>query len=130
LCSVFLSIADIPYHGINFTGCICNILHRGREYRLATYLGVKILKNTKKEVCLKQGRYVFRIFLDDKASGTLEEASGKKTGFSHELFAPLQGGMTRIIKEQHLICGRFMLYEKNKLIFDLNSSNVSYEYVE
>lgn len=130
LCSVFLSIADIPYHGINFTGCICNILHQGREYRLATYLGVKILKNTKKEVCLKQGRYVFRIILDDKASGTLEEASGEKTGFTHELFAPLQGDMTRIIKEQHLICGRFMLYEKNKLIFDLNSSNVSYEYVE
>jgi hypothetical protein len=129
LCSVFLSIADIPYHGINFTGCICNILYQGREYRLATYLGVKILKNTKKEICLKQSRYLLRIFLDEKTSGAIGEASGN-TSFSHELFAPVKGDMTRIIKEQHLICGRFMLYKKKELIFDLTSSNVSYEYVE
>jgi hypothetical protein len=130
LCSVFLSIADIPYHGINFSGCICNILYQGREYRLATYLGVKILKNTKEEVYLKQGSYEFRIFLNNGASVTSEEASGENSGFSHELFAPLKGDMTRIIKEQHLICGRFMLYKKKKLIFDLTSPSVSYEYVD
>lgn len=128
-CSVFLSIANISYHGIEFTGCICNILHRGREYRLATYLGVKIIRNSKNEIIIKQGRFTFMVFLKDRyAHG--ERESKKITGFSHNLMAPIKGEMVRTIKEQHLVPGRFLFFKDSKLIFDLTSTYISYEYVE
>ena len=36
-------IIDIPFCGGSFQGCICAIVYGGREYRLATYRGVRIL---------------------------------------------------------------------------------------
>lgn len=130
-CSVFVSIADIPYHGIHFKGCICVIQYQGREYRLATYLGVKILNGGPGEVCLKQGRYLFKIDLYHKqALESPENASQKSREFSHELYAPFKGDMVKTIKEQHLADGRFLLYDRERLIFDLTSREVSYEYVE
>lgn len=130
-CSVFVSIADIPYHGMRFNGCICAIMYQGREYRLATYLGVKIRKSGPYKVILKQGRYLFKIFLKQKPdSGGSKQSVIKSQEFSHELFAPFRGDMVKVIKEQHLAVGRFLLYENGKLIFDLISPHVSYEYVE
>ena len=38
-----LSVADIPIAGIHFTGIIGNILWEGKEYRLATYLGARLV---------------------------------------------------------------------------------------
>lgn len=200
-CSVFLSIADIPYHGMKFKGCICAIIYQGKEYRLATYKGVKVVSSSPKEICLKQGRYLLKIYLNTKPDGnkTNSKAEGNNTTgcrqgeshqaeryqgdryqsedykpesykpednqpgdnnpkgnnikeykltrnktssdkkeesirgaqeFSQELFAPVMGGMTKKIKEQHLSVGRFVLYDRKKLIFDLKSPYVSYEYVE
>jgi tocopherol cyclase len=130
-CSIFVSIADIPYHGIQFKGCICAIWYKGREYRLATYLGVKIIKGSKEEIYLKQGRYLFKIdFYDTKTSRFKETDTKVSQEFAHELFAPVQGDMSRTIKEQHLITARFKLYSKDELIFDLTSREVSFEYVE
>ncbi len=39
--SVMLAVADIPMFGIHFTGIIGVVLWKGREYRIATYLGAK-----------------------------------------------------------------------------------------
>ena len=43
-CSVMASVAHIPFCGRSFTGCICAVVYRGREYRLATYRGVRIVE--------------------------------------------------------------------------------------
>lgn len=39
-----LSVADIPMAGIHFTGIIGAILWMGKEYRIATYLGARVVK--------------------------------------------------------------------------------------
>ncbi|MEG2074815.1 MAG: tocopherol cyclase family protein, partial [Angelakisella sp.] len=38
-CAVMASIANIPFMGGSFTGCIASVLYDGVEYRLATYSG-------------------------------------------------------------------------------------------
>ena len=123
--SVFISIAEIPYHGIHFKGCICAILYKGKEYRLATYLRVKIIKSTSNEICLKQGKYLFKVKLNNN-----KPDMNSCSEFSHPLFAPVRGDMSRMIKEQHLTTGEFLLYERGKLVFHLTSDRVSFEYVE
>lgn len=50
-----LSIAHIPFLGGAFTGCICALMFAGREYRLATYRGMRILTLTDNTVRLRQG---------------------------------------------------------------------------
>ncbi|WMJ90475.1 tocopherol cyclase family protein [Anaerocolumna sp. MB42-C2] len=125
-CSVFISIAEIPYHGIHFKGCICAIHYKGKEYRFATYLGVKVLKSTCNEICLKQGKYLFKVKLyNNKRKNTKYNPE-----FSHKLAAPVLGDMSKTIKEQHLIAGEFLLYEKSNLILHLTSRHVSFEFVE
>ncbi len=50
-----LSVADIPMAGIHFTGIIGAVLWRGKEYRLATYLGAKVVKIQNNMVRVIQG---------------------------------------------------------------------------
>lgn len=115
-CSIMLSVADIPFMGINFTGVICAIWYGGKEYRLATYKGVKILRYDEEGVTLKQGKYL------------LEVEIAKKDG--QKLFAPKQGVMTREIKESNVTKARFRFFEEGKLLFDLNSDFAGFEYVK
>ena len=42
--SLVLCVADIPFGLFSFTGIISIIHYHGREYRLATYLGAKVIK--------------------------------------------------------------------------------------
>ena len=42
-CSIIVAVARIPFYGLKFWGCICVVYLNGREYRLATYNGVKIV---------------------------------------------------------------------------------------
>ena len=46
--ALMLSVADIPMAGIRFTGIIGVVLWRGKEYRIATYLGAKVVKRQNK----------------------------------------------------------------------------------
>ncbi|WP_276950880.1 hypothetical protein [Acetatifactor muris] len=52
---MMLSVADIPMAGIHFTGIIGAVLWRGKEYRLATYLGAKVVKIQNNMVRVIQG---------------------------------------------------------------------------
>ncbi len=120
--AVMVSIAHIPFIGFHFQGCICVIQYKGREYRFATYLGARVVCKRETAVVLKQGQYYFKIFLTN-------QERNKKARFSHKLLAPDKGKMSRFIKEGHLILGRFLLYKKEELIFDLTSDHVSFEYM-
>lgn len=114
-CSVMVSIADIPFYGFHFKGCICVVYYKDREYRLATYLGVKISCCTENKVVLSQGSYRLEIDIH------------KTTG--HSLYAPHIGQMTRTIHESPSCTAAFRFYHKNELLFDFTSCNASFEFV-
>lgn len=111
--SISVAIADIPFIGLHFTGCIAVVYIHGREYRLATYLGVRILKNTDKELLLKQGNHLLKI--------TYRSSHGQS------LNAPTGGQMDRTITEQLCCPARFQFYHKGTLIFDQKSRKASVE---
>ena len=112
-CSVMASVAHIPFCGRSFTGCICAVVYRGREYRLATYRGVRIVEASSRRLVLRQGRYLL------EASFAAREA--------HPLRAPRTDGMTRTIRECNRARARFRFWEGGGLVFDLCSENASLE---
>ncbi len=111
---IFASIADIPFMGFNFLGCICIVFHNNKEYRFATYKGVKILHHSQNGLVLQQGRYRLEIDISMKTHSPL--------------YAPIKGQMTNIIHESNNSQARFRLYKKNILVMNRESSNVSFEY--
>lgn len=114
-CALMASVADIPFGGVHFRGCICAILYRGREYRLATYRGVKILSATREHLCLTQGK----LRLDLRMMPTP----------GHPLLAPAAGKMSTTIRECCNASLHARLWEDGKLILDLRSNEGAYEYV-
>lgn len=115
-CSIMVSIADVPVGPCSFLGCICAILYRGREYRLATYRGVKIRRFAPRRVRLSQGG----LLLD------LEIAPG---GAGHPLRAPRRGRMSDNIRESCNAGLRARLWEDGEPVFDLQSDHAAYEFV-
>ena len=80
-----LSIASIPISRIRFTGCICAIAHNGKEYRIATYKGARVLQWSADGAVVLQGRHRLGVKL-------LEQTA-------QELRAPVEGQMCCTIKE-------------------------------
>lgn len=114
-CSIMVSIADIPFLCLKFKGCICIVYYKGKEYRLATYLGVKIEHHSDKNIKLNQGKYHLEI--------DIYQNSGNR------LYAPDKGNMTRIIKENVSCKARFRFFIKDMLLFESESDNTSFEFV-
>lgn len=112
--SIMLSVADIPFCGLHFNGVICAIHYRGREYRLATYLGAKAVRIQNGEVIIRQGRKTLTVRrMQDR---------GKP------LAAPVGGDMKRTIRESPS-CRVFYHYqEKGKTVFKFISEVASFEY--
>ena len=115
-CSVMLSVAHIPFCGLSFEGCIGAIMYGGREYRLATYKGVRILAAEEKHICLSQG-------------GLLLEADIRPTHSGHTLRSPVRGIMSGTIRESSNAAVRVRLWQRGKAVFDLESNNAMYEFV-
>lgn len=115
-CSLVVSIAHIPFLGVSFTGCICAIVHRGREYRLATYQGVRILSADETHICLSQRSLLLEINVKPSSNG-------------HPLRAPANGQMSDIIHESLNSEIHVRFWEHGKLVFSLKSSHATYEYV-
>lgn len=112
-CSIMASVADIPFCGVHFMGCICVVLYGGREYRLATYRGVRIAAAGKNRLVLKQGSLRLEAEIDDSRS--------------HPLKAPKAGRMTETIHETNCARARLRFWDGAKLLFDLTSENCSFE---
>ena len=112
--SLILSVADIPFCGIHFTGVICAIHYEGREYRLATYLGARAVKIRDGEAVIRQGNKTLTVKrLEDK---------GKP------LAAPVGGDMKRTIRESAACKSYYCLRERGKTIFEFTSSKAAFEY--
>lgn len=113
-CSIVASVAKIPFCGLHFRGCICVIHYRGREYRLATYLGVRVLTCTENRIVLRQGRYRLEIEVCSLNGQALR--------------APQNGKMVRTIREEASCPAQFHFYEKGIPLFHLYSRHASFEY--
>ncbi|NCB06004.1 MAG: M20/M25/M40 family metallo-hydrolase, partial [Clostridia bacterium] len=115
-CALMLSIAHIPFVGVSFTGCICAIVFQGREYRLATYHGVRIHAAGPRDIELSQGGLRLQMQVETPDEG-------------HPLAAPSRGKMSDTIRESHRAAVRCRLWEDAQEIFDLHSSGASFEHV-
>ena len=113
-CSLMLSVATIPLGKLHFTGCICGIILQGKEYRLATYRGVRILDWGCKGAVLCQGKYRLEVeLLEQKAQ---------------PLRAPSDGNMSRTIHESLCARVRYRFWQGNALLFDHTDDGASFEY--
>lgn len=112
-CSIMVSVADIPWMGRSFEGCICAIWYQGKEYRLATYRGVKVALG-EDHITLSQGKYRLEIAYASKQQG-------------HPLASPVMGKMSGMIHENNTAWANFRFYEKGNLVFDKSSGQVSFE---
>lgn len=114
-CCITAASADVPVLFFSFTGCICIVYYRNREYRFATYLGVKIVQRDKHCLILRQGRYRLEIFVAPNEGQPLR--------------APKHGKMSYEIVECATCHGVFRFYKNEELLFEFDSHNVSYEWV-
>ena len=115
-CSIMVSIANIPFAGFKFTGCICAVMYEGKEYRLATYKGVKILTANENHICLAQGNLLLEVVVKPAHSG-------------HALSSPVGGNMSGKIRESANVKVHMRLWKNKNLIIDLTSDHGTYEYV-
>ena len=112
--ALMLSIAEIPFGGFHFTGVIGIVHLRGKEYRLATYLGAKAVKINADEIIVRQGNF------------TLTVNPQKQSG--HPLCAPVSGSMVRTIHE-HPSCKVFYRFEEaGTPLLELDAPNAAFEY--
>ena len=112
--SLMLAIATIPLPVGGFTGCICSVLYRGREYRLATYRGVKIEARSSSGAVIRQGRYRLEAELLSERRQPLR--------------APVEGRMERTIHESLCAEVRYRFWHGDSLLFQHTNPNASFEY--
>lgn len=112
-CSMMLSVAEIPFLGRRFQGCVCVIQASGKEYRLATYRGVKILRCDPQGVILQQGKYRLEVEI------SMSDAQ--------PLSAPQNGRMSRRVKECVSCYACFTFFERNRVLHRLRSDSASAE---
>ncbi len=112
---VMVSIASIPFAGTQFKGCIGLVHTGGKEYRLATYTGVKIVSDASWYVHLRQRELDLEILPESRAP--------------QKLFAPDSGRMKRIIHEDASCPVRFRFRRGDRILLDHESRNASFEFV-
>lgn len=113
---LMLSVATIPLAGICFTGCICSLIHNGREYRLATYRGVKVERWSDHGALLRQGKYRLEIQVPDQQPQPLR--------------APADGEMGRTIHESLCAKLRCRFWKGDTLLLNQTDLGGSFEYAK
>lgn len=101
--SIMLAAATIPLFGMCFKGVTGILLRRGREYRFATYLGASVRKMEKRELRIRQGRYVMRVYFPKSRGNTLN--------------APCSGRMSRRIREDISCQAEYVLSFGNRTLW-------------
>lgn len=112
--SLMLSIATIPTAAGCFTGCICAVLYGGREYRLATYRGVRIEHWSDEGATIRQGKYRLKVELLEKQG--------------YPLKAPVEGNMSRTIHESLCTKVRCRFWVGGHLLFDHTDQCAGFEF--
>ncbi len=112
--SLMLAVADIPLLGLHFKGIIGVILIDGKEYRIGTYLGARLVWMKDNSMLVKQGKFVFYAKLIQPQH--------------QKLNAPESGKMERIIHESVSCKAYYKFMYENKLLLELVSDEASFEY--
>lgn len=102
--SLMLSVAQIPLGKFRFNGCICAVVHEGKEYRLATYDGGKVASWDPQGAVLRQGNARLQVQLLKPAALPLR--------------APCGGKMQRTVHESLCTTVRYRFWLGDTLIFD------------
>lgn len=112
--SLMLSAADIPVAGTHFTGIIGVVLWKGKEYRIATYLGARVIEIRDGMVRVRQGKYELEArILEKKGQG---------------LRAPAKGDMVRTIYENAACWAVYRLKKAGKVLFAFETKRASFEW--
>lgn len=111
--SLMLSVADIPMAGFHFTGIIGAVLWRGKEYRIATYLGARAAQIRDGMVRVIQGGL--------ELEARLLKASGRP------LRAPAKGDMIRTIHESASCRAFYRFRKKGRTLFAFETDRASFE---
>lgn len=111
--SIMLSIAEIPFGGFSFVGCVGFVYWQGKEHRIGTYCGVKLLHVSEDAVLLRQGKLLLKI-------------KSLHVG-GHLLRAPHMGNMTRTIHENVSCPVQYTCSVDGKVLFDFVSEQASFE---
>ena len=109
-----LSVADIPMASLHFTGIIGAILWQGKEYRIATYLGARVVQMQNNMVRIIQGNLELEAWL--------LEASGRP------LKAPAKGDMVRTIHESASCRAFYRFRRKGCALFAFETDRASFEF--
>lgn len=112
--SLMCAVATIPLPVAHFTGCICAICCGGREFRLATYRGARAERWSEEGAVIRQGRY--RLEIDVLSAQGLP------------LRAPVQGEMTRTIRESLCAKVRYRFSDREQLLFDHTDDGAGFEF--
>lgn len=112
--AIMLSVADIPLAGVHFTGIIGIVRWKGKEYRFATYLGARVLVKEQGRILVRQGQM------------ELEARLLEKNAFS--LQAPINGEMSRTIRENARCKAFYRLRKNGQTIFALKTDQASFEF--
>lgn len=112
--SLMLSVADIPIGRFHFTGIIGVVLWKGKEYRIATYLGAKAVEIQDGMVRIVQGKYELKARVFDK------EGQGLK--------APIKGDMQRTIRENVNCSALYQFKKDGKKLYEFETERASFEY--
>jgi len=111
--SVMLSVADIPFGFLSFTGIICAIVFQGKEYRIASYLGASA-QIGEKQVILRQRELELTARLIEQKPLPLN--------------APSLGKMSRTIHESVSCRAYYRFRIGGETIFEVESPNAAFEY--
>ena len=112
--SLMLSVAEIPLGPVRFTGIIGAVCLHGHEYRLATYLGARVMKCAGGELVIRQGDMTLTAALLEKNAA--------------ELCAPENGAMTRLIRENAACRARYELMKGSQKLLSTEVENAAFEY--
>ena len=113
--SLMLAIASIPLP-VRFTGCICAVIYGGREYRLATYRGVRVEHWSQSGAVIRQGAYRLTAEVLEKHACPLR--------------APAEGVMSRTIHESLCAKMRYRFWKGGNLLFERIDNCASFEYAD
>ena len=112
--ALMLSVADVPIAGFHFRGIIGVVLWKGKEYRLATYLGAKAVQVKEGKLRIVQGNLELEARLLEKVRCPLK--------------APDNGNMMRTIHE-NVACRAYYRFKKGEYtFFSFKTDRASFEY--
>lgn len=89
-------------------------IYKGREYHIATWMGAKVLELSKTQVIICQGDLTFQIQV-------------LYPGNVKSLAAPVQGKMSRSIRESISARVRYQIYVGNRQVWDAVGEMAGYE---